>query len=111
MSHSKESNQVPEVAIVGMSCRFPGAGNADIFWQNLKDGVESVSFFSDDELAAEGIHPNLLQNPNYIKASPILENIELFDAAFWNALGKLWKTPVMILKDMRDELASMAAQV
>jgi acyl transferase domain-containing protein len=36
-----------------MSCRFPGAKNVDEFWQNLREGVESISFFSDQELAAE----------------------------------------------------------
>ncbi len=29
-----------DIAIIGMSCRFPGASNTNEFWQNLKDGVE-----------------------------------------------------------------------
>ena len=40
------------VAIIGMSGRFPGAANVDEFWRNLVAGVESISFFSDEELAA-----------------------------------------------------------
>ena len=35
-----------DIAIVGMSCRFPGAENIDQFWKNLCNGVESISFFS-----------------------------------------------------------------
>ncbi len=72
-----------DIAVIGMSCRFPGAKNIDEFWQNLCDGVESISFFSDEEILATGIDPQLLKNPNYVKASPILEDIELFDAEFF----------------------------
>ncbi len=43
------------IAIVGLAGRFPGAANVAQFWRNLCDGVESVSFFTDDELEASGI--------------------------------------------------------
>jgi acyl transferase domain-containing protein len=36
----------PQIAIIGMSDRFPGAPDLDAFWRNLRDGVESVIFFS-----------------------------------------------------------------
>ena len=36
------------IAITGMSCRFPGAGSIDEFWNNLKNGVESLTYFTDD---------------------------------------------------------------
>ena len=72
-----------DVAIIGMACRFPGAENISQFWQNLCDGVESISFFSKEEVLAEGIHKQRLENPNYVKAAPILEKIEEFDANFF----------------------------
>lgn len=34
-----------DIAIIGMSGRFPGAKDLEDFWQNLRDGVESISFF------------------------------------------------------------------
>ena len=34
------------IAVIGMSCRFPGADDVEAYWQNLRQGVESVSFFS-----------------------------------------------------------------
>jgi len=37
-----------DVAIVGLSCRFPGANNADEFWDNLLNGVDSVCRVPDD---------------------------------------------------------------
>ncbi|OKH20880.1 beta-ketoacyl synthase [Hydrococcus rivularis NIES-593] len=71
------------VAIIGMAGRFPGAKNLDEFWLNLCNGVESTTFFSDEELQATGIDPSLLNDPNYIKAGAILEDIDRFDAAFF----------------------------
>ncbi|MGL5832216.1 MAG: beta-ketoacyl synthase N-terminal-like domain-containing protein, partial [Waterburya sp.] len=71
------------IAIIGMSCRFPGANNLDQFWANLCDGVESISFFSDQEIINSGVDRELVNHPNYVKASPILEDIENFDADFW----------------------------
>jgi acyl transferase domain-containing protein/acyl carrier protein len=71
------------VAVVGMSCKFPGARNIDEFWGNLLAGVESVHFFSDEELKAAGVSSTLLKNPNYIKARPVIANVELFDAGFF----------------------------
>ena len=44
-----------EVAIIGMAGRFPGAPTVERFWENLRDGVESIRFFTDEELLAAGI--------------------------------------------------------
>ncbi len=72
-----------EVAVIGMSGQFPGAKNVSEFWQNLCDGRESVSFFSDAELAASGISQKQLADRSYIKARATLDDIEFFDAAFF----------------------------
>lgn len=32
-----------DVAIIGMSCRFPGAENTVEFWENLKQGIDSIT--------------------------------------------------------------------
>lgn len=79
-----QSSSLLEIAIIGMSGRFPGAKNIEEFWQNLKDGVESVIQLSDEELLAEGVEPSLINNPNYVKANPFLEDADCFDASFFN---------------------------
>ncbi|MBD0389538.1 MAG: type I polyketide synthase, partial [Nostoc sp. C3-bin3] len=71
------------IAIIGLAGRFPGANNIADFWQNLCDGVEAISQFSDEELVAAGVDSSLLNNSNYIKAGAVLENIDLFDASFF----------------------------
>ncbi|NMG07611.1 type I polyketide synthase [Brasilonema sp. UFV-L1] len=72
-----------EVAIVGMAGRFPGAKNVNEFWYNLLDGVESLSVFSDEELLSSGIDPAVLSHPRYVKAGPVLDDVEMFDASFF----------------------------
>jgi acyl transferase domain-containing protein len=73
-----------DIAIIGMAGRFPGARNVEEFWRNLRDGVESISFFSDEELLRRGVEPALLGDANYVKAGAVIEDAELFDAAFFN---------------------------
>jgi acyl transferase domain-containing protein/acyl carrier protein len=76
-------NALKGIAVIGMAGRFPGAKSVDQFWQNLRDGVESISFFTDDELVNSGLDPALLRDPNYVKARAVLEDIEMFDASFF----------------------------
>jgi amino acid adenylation domain-containing protein len=87
LSPVRESN-VPgseraEIAVIGMACRFPGAGGLEAFWQNLRDGVEAITFFSDEELTASGVDPAIWRQPNYVRASGVLSDIETFDAFFF----------------------------
>ncbi len=73
-----------DIAIVGLSAKFPGAKDVDEFWENLRDGRESISFFTHEELLEEGIEEGLLRNPNYIKAKGIMDDLEYFDASFFD---------------------------
>ena len=54
------------IAIVGISCRVPGAPSVDALWQNVRRGVESIARYSDaalygmwghlDDAVKEGSH-------------------------------------------------------
>jgi amino acid adenylation domain-containing protein len=72
-----------EIAVIGMSGIFPGAGNLHEFWENLKNGVETIHFFTDEELLEVGVDAETLKNPHYIKAKGIIEGVEYFDASFF----------------------------
>jgi non-ribosomal peptide synthase protein (TIGR01720 family) len=72
-----------EIAIIGMAGRFPGAQDIEAFWQNLRNGAESIAFFTDQEMEAAGASADILKNPNYVKAQPMFEGIEYFDADFF----------------------------
>src|SRR6185369_9206955 len=83
MSNTNSINQADAVAVIGMAGRFPGARNVEEFWANLRDGVESISFFSDEELLAVGVHQSQLNDPNYVKAKACIEDPEMFDPHFF----------------------------
>ncbi|MDQ1352069.1 MAG: phthiocerol/phenolphthiocerol synthesis type-I polyketide synthase [Acidobacteriota bacterium] len=80
-----------EIAVIGMACRFPGASNINEFWANLKNGVESISFFSDEEISAlaQEIEPGFLENPDFVKTrGGVLKDKEFFDASFFGYTPK-----------------------
>ncbi|MDX2021255.1 MAG: SDR family NAD(P)-dependent oxidoreductase [Deltaproteobacteria bacterium] len=71
------------IAIIGMACRFPGARNLDEYWANLVAGKESIRTLSGDELIKAGVPRRFLDDPTYVKACPVLDDIDKFDAAFF----------------------------
>ena len=86
MSPGGESNSSVQprcVAIIGMSGRFPGAASIGEFWKNLRDGVESISHLSDGDLDAAGVSSGRRLDARYVRAAALLEEIDLFDAAFF----------------------------
>ena len=71
------------IAVIGMAGRFPGARNLAEFRQNLELGVESITVLSDEELLQAGVPRARLSQPNYVKAVPLLEDADQFDASFF----------------------------
>lgn len=71
------------IAIVGMAGRFPGARSVAELWRNLRDGVESIRDLSEGELLGNGVTPEELANPDYVKRAAILDDVALFDAGFF----------------------------
>lgn len=73
-----------EIAVIGMVGRFPGAPDISRFWRNLKQGVEATTTFSEAELLAEGVSPSLLASAQYVRSGAILQDVDLFDARFFD---------------------------
>ena len=71
------------IAIIGMAGRFPGASDLSQFWQNLCADVVATSFFTAEALIAMGHRPELVDQPNFVKAGTVLDQIGHFDAAFF----------------------------
>ncbi|MBT5903917.1 MAG: SDR family NAD(P)-dependent oxidoreductase [Opitutaceae bacterium] len=71
------------IAIVGMQLRYPGATTRAEFWQNLCNGIESISFFDEEEMAAAGFPPELIANANFVRANPHVGDTAQFDPAFF----------------------------
>ena len=85
LPHDDSADQLRQfdIAIVGLAGRFPGADNLDQFWSNLRSGKESITYFSQDQLVRSGLPDELLANPQYVKAAPILNDPSQFDADFF----------------------------
>src|SRR5262245_2695677 len=72
-----------EIAVVGMAGRFPQARDLAAFWRNIRDGVECLSDFSDEQLLAAGWERSALSDPRVVRRGGVLDDPELFDAAFF----------------------------
>jgi acyl transferase domain-containing protein/acyl carrier protein len=72
-----------DIAVIGMAGRFPGAADTLQFWDNIKNGVESLAFFSKEELEKVMRSPALLNAGNFIPVKGMLDDIEMFDAGFF----------------------------
>lgn len=71
------------IAVIGMSGRFPGARSVRELWANLRNGVESVTFFTADEIERAGVDPAIAAHPSFVAAGALLDDIDQFDAAFF----------------------------
>lgn len=75
------------IAIIGIAGRFPGANSLEDFWRMLRSNKVAVSRFTDAEL--EDSFPDEIRNaPFFVKARPILENVDLFDASFFGIYAR-----------------------
>jgi amino acid adenylation domain-containing protein len=71
-----------DIAVISMAGRFPGANTIEEFWNLLREGRETISFFTTDDLDAS-IPDDLKNNPDYVKARGIIDQAESFDASFF----------------------------
>lgn len=71
------------IAIVGIACRLAGAPNWRGFWDNLREGRESLTHLSDEELLAAGVPPDQVGDPRYVKAAFVLDGHDQFDPGFF----------------------------
>ncbi|BDU27221.1 polyketide synthase [Flavobacterium sp. GSB-24] len=80
----KETNKTtsPDIAIIGMAGRFPGSDTIDELWENLRDGKETISLFTKEELDSS-LPESLRKDPLYIGARGILPSAKTFDANFF----------------------------
>jgi len=72
-----------EIAIIGISGRFPKSHTIDQFWENLQNGVELITEFpavqQNSQVTSTGHQPAR----QTIKSGSILEDVEQFDASFF----------------------------
>ena len=77
------TSETTDIAIIGMSCRLPGASTVDEFWARILEGNELLTALTRDELLAAGVDPVLLDHPQFMPVTSLVENAEDFEAEFF----------------------------
>ncbi|MBK3334153.1 beta-ketoacyl synthase N-terminal-like domain-containing protein, partial [Burkholderia pseudomallei] len=73
-----------DIAIVGLSARVPGAGDADALWSLLMSGGDGLTTFEPHALTAELAQLTDVERARYVARRGVLDGIEAFDAGFFN---------------------------
>jgi len=71
------------IAVIGFSGSFPQSSSVKEFWQHLCDGKELISFIDTQTLLEEGLDPQIVKHPQYVKAKALLPDADCFDASFF----------------------------
>ncbi|MBD8496923.1 hybrid non-ribosomal peptide synthetase/type I polyketide synthase [Paenibacillus arenosi] len=78
-----------DIAVIGMAGRFPGAESIDQFWTNLQQGVESIPFYTEEQLEELGVASELIHNSAFVRTSGgVLQDRDQFDASFFGYSAK-----------------------
>ena len=77
-----------DIAVIGLACRFPGSPDSRAFWTNLRNGVESITVLSEEDLRTAGVQERLRRDSNYVRMRGIIDGIDLFDADFFGITPK-----------------------
>ncbi len=73
---------LPDIAIVGMSCNFPGAPGIPQYLQLLQEGREAIVRISPNPTVP--FLNKLYQDPDYVPFRGLLQDVDLFDPGFFN---------------------------
>src|SRR5271155_3514129 len=73
------------VAVIGLGCRFPGAGNPGAFWELLRDGRDAIREVPPDRWDADTYYDAGLAARGKMNTrwAGLIEDIDRFDAAFF----------------------------
>ncbi len=77
-----------DIAVIGMSARFPGADTVEEYWDLLVEGRETITFFNESDLD-ESIPDEQKNDSNYVSARGIINNADKFDPSFFGINPKL----------------------
>ena len=85
---SRTSARFSGLAVIGISCQFPDAEDHRSFWENLRNGKESVRFFTEAELRDCGMPADIIRNKSYVPAQSAIQGKAFFDPEFFKIAPK-----------------------
>ena len=72
-----------DVAIVGMSGRFPGAADAEALWARVVAGDDCLVDLDPRALVAAGADPDVVARPEFVARAGVIDGVDLFDHEFF----------------------------
>jgi myxalamid-type polyketide synthase MxaC len=84
-----ERDRTEPIAIVGLSCRFPGSQDPDAFWRLLSEGIDAVK-----EVPASRWNKNANDEPDSLAGKKntryggLLDQVDMFDPGFFGISGR-----------------------
>ncbi|KAK2944744.1 putative Long-chain-fatty-acid--AMP ligase FadD26 [Blattamonas nauphoetae] len=78
-------SQAEPIAIVGMSCRFPGANTLPQFWQNLCEGVNSIVRVPNNRWDADAFYSSKPSTPGKMntRMAGLIDSVDKFDRKYF----------------------------
>lgn len=86
----KMVTQCEEIAIIGMSGRFPGADNKEEFWEKLKQQESMITEVPEDRWNTDAYYSPIAgeKNKSISKWGGFLHDVDKFDAKFFNIVPR-----------------------
>ncbi len=86
LNQESKSSHKEEIAIIGISGKYPMAGDLSTFWNNLKDGRDCITEVPKDRWDVEEMYdPDKTKRDKiYTKWGGFLDDVDKFDASFFN---------------------------
>ncbi|MGK2884263.1 MAG: SDR family NAD(P)-dependent oxidoreductase [Rhodococcus sp. (in: high G+C Gram-positive bacteria)] len=72
-----------EIAVVGLSTRFPGAASVDQYWSLIREGRSGLTRLTTDELLAAGVSPSTARDRHYVPVAGLIDGQSHFDSTAW----------------------------
>ncbi|MFJ9108840.1 amino acid adenylation domain-containing protein [Streptomyces sp. NPDC102283] len=81
--HPRATDAEEPVAVIGMALRFPGAGDPDSFWDDLRHGRNRLTTFTPDQQRAAGLSRAAVTDPARRPVAGVLDGVHAFDPPFF----------------------------
>lgn len=73
-----------EIAVIGLSCRFPGGEGPEAFWESLMAGVDAITDFSEEQALLAGCSLEEVLQDGYVRSRGLIDKPFAFDPEFFS---------------------------
>ncbi|WP_281988848.1 SDR family NAD(P)-dependent oxidoreductase [Aquimarina aggregata] len=79
-------NNDNDIAVIGLSSKYPGADTTEAFWENLKNGIDSITEIPSDRWDIQKLFDPEKQKDGkiYCKWGGFINGVDEFDSLFFN---------------------------